>query len=227
MRLILFDIDGTLVNTGGAGSRAFSRALKAVYGLARGLDGVRLDGKTDLQIVREVFQRQHLSLEVSEESAQELFDSYIEFLKSELEDVGTRYQILPGVNELLSDLNSNSVFLLGIASGNIAEGARLKLEKGGLNEFFPVGGFGSDSESRTELVRVAVKRAADFVSPAQLNSVVVIGDTPRDILHGREAGAQVIAVASGFYTIGQLEECRPDLSVESLTPIEPVLEFLS
>lgn len=227
MKLILFDIDGTLVNTGGAGSRAFSRALETTFGLSGGLNGVRLDGKTDLQIVREVFQRQGLCLEVSEESARELFGSYVEFLEGELDEVGLQYQVLPGVSELLSDLNCNPAFLLGIASGNIAEGARLKLEKGRLNKFFPIGGFGSDAESRTELIRIAIQRAAEYVNPGQLNSVTVIGDTPRDISHGQEAGARVIAVASGFYTLNQLKECRPNLAVESLSPIEPVLEFLN
>jgi len=227
MKLILFDIDGTLVNSGGAGYRAFSRALETTYGLGGGLNGVRLDGKTDLQIVREVFDRRGMRFEITEKSAGELFNRYVEFLRQELAVVGESFQVLPGVYDLLSHLNRNTSFLLGIASGNIEEGARLKLERGGLSQFFTVGGFGSDSESRTELTRIAIERAKEHAGPTALSSTIVIGDTPRDIHHGQEAGARVLAVASGYYSLSQLEEHRPDLSVESLLPIEPILEFLS
>jgi phosphoglycolate phosphatase-like HAD superfamily hydrolase len=227
MKLILFDIDGTLVNSGGAGYRAFSKALETTLGLEGGLNGVRLDGKTDLQIVREVFDRRGLEFKISEDLAEGLFDQYIEFLRNELSAEGVDYRVLPGVSELLSRLREDSSFLLGIASGNIEQGAWLKLEKGGLNEFFDLGGYGSDSESRTELIKVAIERARRKAGNSVLSSVVVIGDTPRDIRHGQEAGAQVVAVATGRYPRSLLEEHRPDLCLESLVPIDPILRFLS
>lgn len=227
MKLILFDIDGTLVDSGGAGGRAFSRALEVTCGLEGGLNGVRLDGKTDLQIVREVFGRRGVRREITEELAHKLFSRYVQFLSQELEVVGEGYQVLPGAYDLLSLLNRDASFLLGIASGNIEEGARLKLERGGLCGFFKVGGFGSDSESRTELISVAIERAREHAGPAALTSTTVIGDTPRDIHHGHEAGARVVAVASGYYSLAQLQEHGPELALESFAPIEPILEFLS
>jgi len=227
MKLILFDIDGTLVNSGGAGYRAFSRALETTMGLDGGLNGVRLDGKTDLQIVREVFDRRGMEFEISEDSARRLFKKYLDYLSYELSVVGDRYQVLPGVTELLRRLKENPSFLLGIASGNIEKGARLKLERGELSSFFAFGGFGSDAECRTDLIRIAIERAQREVGPSELGTVFVIGDTPRDIWHGKEAGAQVIAVATGHYPRSVLAEHQPDLCLESLVPIDPVLKFLS
>jgi len=227
MKLILFDIDGTLIDSGGAGNRAFSMALKSAYGLEGGLNGVRLDGKTDLQILREVLDRYGTVLESREELIQTLFDRYLAFLRRELERVGERYRVLPGVTDLLSLLEQDASFLLGIASGNIESGARLKLERGGLNRFFRLGGFGSDSESRTELIKTAMKRGEDHAHPSVIESTIVIGDTPRDILHGKEAGAEVVAVASGYYSLAQLKEHDPDLCVESLVPMDQIVEFLS
>lgn len=226
MQLVLFDIDGTLVDTGGAGGRAFSRALEQTFGLPGGLKGVRLDGKTDFQIVREVFDSRDMNFDVFEESAPELFERYIGYLEKELGKAGNCYAVLPGVHELLVALDRDPEVLLGLASGNIDQGARLKLRKGGLDGFFQVGGFGSDSESRTELIRAASRRAARYVGSSQINSVVVVGDTPSDIVHGHQAGAAVIAVASGCYTLAQLEEYRPELAVQNLSPNEPVLELL-
>ena len=224
MKLILFDIDGTLVNSGGAGHRAFSRALESTLGIGGGLNGVRLDGKTDLQIVREVFDCRGMEEEISQESARELFENYVGFLREELEIVGDGYQVLPGVEDLLAYLGRSSSALLGVATGNIKEGAWLKLEHGNLNQFFVVGGYGSDSESRTELIRVAIDRAKERT---HVTSTVVIGDTPRDIQHGKQAGAQVVAVASGYYSLSELEGYGPDLCVESLEPNEAIVQFLS
>jgi phosphoglycolate phosphatase-like HAD superfamily hydrolase len=198
--------------------------LETSFGLRGGLNGVRLDGKTDLQIVREVFDKLGVNSEISEASARDFFVKYLKFLRRELEIVGQSYQVLPGVKELLGRLSKSPSFLLGVATGNIEEGARLKLEHGRLRHFFALGGYGSDSESRTELIRIAIRRARELAS---VGSTIVVGDTPRDIQHGRQAGAQVVAVASGYYSLSELEVHGPDLSVESCEPIEPILHFLS
>jgi phosphoglycolate phosphatase-like HAD superfamily hydrolase len=149
---------------------------------------------------------------------------YLSFLGEELSD-GKGFRVLSGARELVSVLDRHQDFLVGLATGNIQEGARLKLDRAGLGSFFPFGGFASDSEDRTELTRIAVERAHDRAD-GEVERVFVIGDTPRDIIHGKEAGAITVAVASGNYSLETLEGHQPDLALKSLAPIEPIMEFL-
>jgi len=222
MRAVLFDIDGTLVLTGGAGSRALNRVLTEQYELPLGTDGIRFDGKTDPQIVREILARNGRNF--TPEAAVSLFEAYFTYLKKELA-VGADVQVLPGISELIAALGSRDEFLLGLATGNLETGARIKLERAGLSHHFPFGGFGSDSENRTELIQVAIGRAREQ-APSALQHVFVIGDTPLDIIHGKAAGARTLAVASGSYSVEDLRTHDPDLAVKSIDPLEPVLEFL-
>jgi phosphoglycolate phosphatase-like HAD superfamily hydrolase len=225
MKVVLFDIDGTLVDSGGAGGRAFSRALQDVYGFEDPLANVRLDGMTDQAIVRTVFSTHGIPFR-SGGLPQKLAMRYIHCLKQELRWGRDRFRVLPGVKPLLNELRHDPRFLLGLASGNVAPAARLKLDHGGLSPYFITGGFGSDSECRTEIVKAAVRRALELSPGGDLERVFVIGDTSRDILHGRRAGATTIAVASGSYSLDRLQQHKPDLAVESLNPVEPVLAFL-
>ncbi len=140
---------------------------------------------------------------------------------------GRDFQVLPGAHELIRTLNRNDEFLLGLATGNIEEGARLKLERGGLESFFSFGGFGSDAEDRTDLIRIAIERGRQKNGHSHPEKSFVVGDTPRDIVHGKEAGAHTLAVASGNYSLDDLKSYKPDAAVESLHPIKPVMEFLS
>jgi len=223
MRLVLFDIDGTLVLTGGAGSRALNQVLTEHYDLPLGTDGVVYAGKTDPQIVREIMDRN--GQEFTEETLESVLDAYIESLEKELAE-GEDFQVLPGVLELINTLGTRSDFLVGLATGNVQSGARLKLERAGLQSFFSFGGFGSDSENRTSLIQVAIDRGHEAAS-SSLQQVFVVGDTPRDIIHGKEAGARTVAVASGSYSLEDLISHDPDLAVGSLEPLETVLEFLT
>jgi len=225
MRLILFDIDGTLLLTGHAGKRALKSALTSDAALATAFDSIRMDGKTDPLIVREVMQACGRESECTQETVSRFLDDYVEHLRREMASC-TTLVVLPGVKDLLSKLRGHHGFLLGLATGNIERGAYLKLIPAGLRDFFSFGGFGSDAEDRTELIGIAIDRGRELAAPRQVDAAYVIGDTPLDIEHGRAAGARTIAVASGSYSTEALAEYKPDLLVKSLEPVEPVLDFL-
>jgi phosphoglycolate phosphatase len=225
MQLVLFDIDGTLVHTGGAGKRAFNSALEDVLGICDGLRDVRLDGKTDLLILEEVLLAAGRPTRLPSSQYSLLYDRYIELLLQELERDRLSYRIYEGVVELLQFLDGRKGVAVGLATGNLERGARAKLEPGRLNRFFPFGGFGSDSADRTALIRKAIERGA-ALADGEVSDVVVIGDTPRDVSHGREAGARVLAVATGSYSVTDLADCRADLVVEQLHPTPEVVEFI-
>ena len=154
MKLLLFDIDGTLISTGGAGVRALNRACLQVLALDNVMDGILPHGKTDPAIIREIFAafRQVHSLPRIEE----MLSAYLVFLRAEVE-LSSTYRVLPGISAFLDQFGADPDLLLGLATGNIEAGARIKLERGDLNRYFSFGGFGSDSESRTELVRRAAE----------------------------------------------------------------------
>lgn len=225
MRFILFDVDGTLLLTGGAGTRALKSALEKTYALPNGISGVRPEGKTDPQIVREVLQRYGGENRFTKENLSFLFPIYLSFLREEL-TASRNFLVLPGARELVCTLSRKRDFLLGLATGNLEKGAQMKLERAGLSSFFLFGGYGSDAENRTDLIRVAIERGHERIAPAHPEGVFIVGDTPRDIVHGKEARAHTVAVASGSYSVDALKAYKPDLAVASLDPIEPIVEFL-
>ena len=210
MKLLLFDIDGTLVKTGGAGVRALNRAFCQVVGIVNALDGIRLHGKTDPAIVREVFAARG-DFHQTANSLEEILEMYIRLLPEEVQQSDT-YTILPGILRFLEDFKEEPNLAFGLATGNLERGARIKLDRGNLNRFFPFGGFGSDAENRTELVRRAAQNGQRHAGVAiNPQDVFVIGDTPRDVVAGREAGFQTVGVAAGDYSIRDLREAGADL----------------
>ncbi len=225
MRLILFDVDGTLINTGGAGGRAFSKAIENVCGVPDGLRDVRLDGKTDFLILREALEKAGKQNEPRLE--ERLFNEYMRLLENELASNRSAYEVLPGVRKLLVRLKADSGFILGLGTGNVEPGARAKLEPGGLNRFFGFGGFGSDHLDRTDLINTGIERGLKAAARDSFEAVFVVGDTPRDIIHGHEAGAAVLAVSTGSYSLPELERCNPEKAVPDLEETELVIEFLT
>ena len=228
MRLVLFDIDGTLMLTGGAGMRAFHRALAQVFDIPVDREVIRPDGKTDPLIAREFLRHFGQESRWNEDSRDALFHLYVSYLEEEMKTAQERksIRILPGVRELLDILVAQKDFTLGLVTGNLEQGAQIKLRSVGLAHYFRFGGYGSDSEDRTTLIRKAIQRGIQHVSPARMEAAFVIGDTPLDIIHGKAAGASVIAVASARYGATDLHSHNPDLLVSDLTPVETILSFM-
>ena len=223
MKLLLFDIDGTILLTDGAGTRAANRAFEKIHGLRDAMEGIDAAGKTDPLILREMFGN-GLSRDYTEDEAKELYREYILFLEEEVEK--SRIEIMPGIPKLLENLSSRKDMILGLATGNIEHGARIKLRKSGLDAHFRVGGFGSDSGSREALVRVAIERAKGHLKNSEdFEKIYVIGDTPHDIIHGRAAGAVTVAVATGRYSFTELGEHHPDYLFEHLADYENVIKI--
>lgn len=209
MRLILFDIDGTLLWTDGAGRRAIQQALVEEMGTAGPIDTYRFDGKTDPQIVRELMTlAEHPEAEVEERIAA-VCRRYVGLLEAELAKPAQATRVFPGVRELLAELEPHEAAgraLVGLLTGNLEGGAALKLRSAGLDPArFAVGAFGSDSPRRPDLPAIAAERATrrvgkKFTGP----EIVIVGDTPDDVACGRPIGARTVAVATGFYDVDQL-----------------------
>lgn len=204
-RLVLFDIDGTLLWTDGAGRRAIHRALIEIFG-DTGPSDHRFDGKTDPQIVRELMRVVGHGDEHIDARMHELFARYLVCLREELRDPEHRAAPLPGVSDLLAALKASHDIALGLLTGNLMEGARAKLEAVGIDpDIFVVGAFGSDHEHRPQLPAIAQRRAREVLGiDVPGRNVVVIGDTPADVECGRDIGARAIGVATGRYSTEEL-----------------------
>ena len=214
--VLLFDIDGTLIMSGGAGARALEQAFVELTGIERALTGVRLDGATDLAIVREALvQGGH---EVTPELMDRLVSRYTALLPGALQRA-EGYRLLEGVEALLEKLAAE-LRVFGLCTGNVREGARAKLSHGGVWEHFArgfEGGFGSDAELRADIVRAALRRAeAHRGRPLKATEALVIGDTPKDVFAAHEVGVPVLAVTTGRFTADQLREAGADMIVDTL-----------
>ncbi len=223
-KLVLFDVDGTLIATRGAGRRAIQSALLEEIGVEGPLDGVRFDGKTDPQIVRELLKVARHPEDEWTSLITEICEHYLELLATEL-DEGPAPRVYPGVHRLLDALEDRSDTVVGLLTGNLARGARLKLNAAGiLFERFRIGAFGSDHHERAELPAVAVERAATVMGNVpDGNDVVIIGDTPADMTCGRGIGARAIGVATGTYTTDELLDAGGYTAVPDFADPEPVL----
>jgi phosphoglycolate phosphatase len=223
---ILFDIDGTLINTGGAGAVSWRRAFEELYGIPADIGEFTDAGMTDPDVGRKTF----AAVVGHEPSPRELARLLAVRLKYLPEAVAESkgYRILDGVEELLPRL-ADAGYLLGLTTGGTDSAAHIKLARGDLARWFIFGGYGSDSTDRTELTRVAIERAGKLLETnVDPKSVIVVGDTPLDISAAHGAGAVAVGVASGHYSVEQLEEAGADHVLESLRePLPGVPELAS
>ena len=231
MRLILFDIDGTLLWTNGAGRRAIQRALLDEMGTAGPIDDYRFDGKTDPQIVRELLTLAGHPEAEAEERIAAVCRRYVGLLTAELKQPSPNMRLLPGVRDLLAALEPHERAgraLVGLLTGNLEGGAALKLGAVGLDPArFAVGAYGSDSARRPDLPAIAAERAASRTGKRFGGAdIVIVGDTPDDIACGRPIGARVVAVATGFFSVAQLQAAGAAHVFEHLTDTAAVTRAL-
>lgn len=226
-KLVLFDIDGTILLTAGAGRRAIVGAISEEVGFSSALNAVRFDGKTDPQIVTELLEAAGHPGPHPPERVQAICSRYVTLLRHELQQPECRTTVMPGVLSLLDRLERENV-LVGLLTGNMAQGAALKLRAGGIDpDRFVVGAYGSDSAHRPELPPIAARRAEPYFGRTPSGSeVVIIGDTPADIACGTCIEARAIGVATGAYSVADLMSCTPHAAFENLSDTNRVLEAI-
>ena len=220
MNFILFDIDGTLIDAGGAGQAAMEASLAEEFGVNGPVTGISTAGRTDRAIAMDLF-RFH-GIDVNEGHWSRYLKSYFRLLPNALQTKSG--VILPGVPGLLERLRVRNDVQLGLLTGNFAEGAQLKLTHYGLNHHFDFGGFGDEHLDRDDVARDAFRTVRSRHPEVQPERVWVIGDTPSDIRCGRAIGAKVLAVATGMFAAHELEPHRPDVLLNDLTEAESWLK---
>jgi phosphoglycolate phosphatase-like HAD superfamily hydrolase len=222
--LLLWDIDGTLIASGGAGMKALQIALRDVFGLDESLADIEFAGRTDRWIIAEVFRK--FGLPATRENFTRYFEGYVARLPGQLANPQAR--VLPGVREALHAAAAHGAFAQGLLTGNMRRGAQAKLSHHGLWDQFPFGAFADDSEYRNELGPHALRRAREHHGvDFSAGNVWVIGDTPHDIACGRAIGARTLAVATGGYTLAQLRSHAPTAALENLADTAGVMRLFA
>jgi phosphoglycolate phosphatase-like HAD superfamily hydrolase len=218
IRLVLFDIDGTLLRTGGVGIKAFAKAFSTEFGVHEGADKLKFSGRTDVSLTREVFTMNQI--EPSRANFDRFFAAYVGWLKKMIVDCDGG--ACNGVLDFIRALEAHhEPPVIGLLTGNIKAGAQIKLGRFDLWEKFPFGGFADDDEQRDRIAAVAHQRGNERIGRTlRGEEVLVIGDTPLDIRCGRAIGARVIAVATGGALIEELAPHKPDWLVPDLTHLE-------
>jgi phosphoglycolate phosphatase len=214
IRAVLFDIDGTLLVTGGAGGVAWQRAFEELHGVEADIAEHTDAGMTDPEIAAIVF-REVIGREGSQEERSKAIGCYLKHLPDAVA-ASQGYRVMPGIEELLPRLVDQGV-LLGLVTGNIEAAAHVKLSRAHLNHFFGFGGYGSDSADRTEVTRAALRRGALVCGgPLARGACIAVGDTPRDVRAGHDAGIVVVGVATGSYGVEQLRTAGADYALVSV-----------
>jgi len=223
LKLVLFDLDGTLLWTDGAGRRAIHRAMVETLGTAGPIEGFRFDGRTDGEIVTRLAEGAGLSPTAA--VVDRVLERYVALLEDELAQPTQRTSVYPGVLELLAALDERADCVSGLLTGNVRPGARLKLASGGLDiARFRIGAFGSDSAHRPDLPAVAQRRAREQLGlDLSASDVVIVGDTPADVTCGNGIGARAIGVATGSYKVDALMAAGAYAAFENLSDVEAVV----
>ncbi len=225
-RVLLFDIDGTILLTGGAGKRAMNRAFFDLFNIENALEHVRLSGMTDHSIYQSACKQNNVPYTDAEHEAFRM--AYLTYLKEELDVPNPEKRVLPGVTELLEELTQEDSAALGLLTGNYQLGAKTKLGHFGLDHYFSFGAFGDDSDDRNQLLPFALRRLEEQNGATRIepDAVWIIGDTPRDIECARPYGARVLAVATGSYSREELAREQPTALLADLQETQKVVEIL-
>ncbi|MBU0546666.1 HAD hydrolase-like protein [Patescibacteria group bacterium] len=224
-KLVLFDIDGTLTRgLGDVHFAAFSYAIKKVSGIETSITKIDHNGKTDKQLIVEILKKEGLEEVLIRSKLEEIIKEMVTFFDRETEN--KKMEAIEGAKELLDSLTVNNV-LTGLVTGNLESIGMKKLKIIGLDKYFNFGGFGSDGEKRSGVVKLAIKRAEKISGHNfNLEDIFIIGDTPRDIIAGREAGVKTIVVTTGKYSEEDLKAENPNFIFKNLTYKKEILEIL-
>ena len=225
-KLVLFDIDGTLVLTGGAGLRAMNCACAEIAGSVEALADIPVAGRTDRIILTDVVAK--LGRALDEDLLVELRDRYLHHLREEIEQPGRGVKaVMPGVRELLDALSTRDDVFVGLLTGNFEEGARIKLGHFDLWRYFRCGAYGDDAADRNALVPFALERARRLGLPAlAAEHVLVVGDTPHDVACAHAVGALPVGVATGGFSVEQLRASGASIVFDDLSETDAFLELL-
>lgn len=225
-KLVLFDIDGTLLDSDGAGRRAMIAAFERVFGTAGPIDEYSMAGKVDSQIVIELMRAAGLSGKEIQDRLPDYFEAYTDELKRIINQHNV--QPLPGVVDLLERLGAHPDIVVSLLTGNVSQGAQEKLRAADLADYFDgLGAFGDDALSRPELPAIVVERAKEVLRREfQGKDVIIIGDTPADIDCGRALNVKSIAVATGPYPCAELQKHHPDFCFPDLTDTEVIVDAI-
>jgi phosphoglycolate phosphatase len=222
-RLLLFDIDGTLITSGGAGEGALMDAMKERFGIQEDLCGITIAGATDAYIARMILEKN--ALPASPENITALLDAYLSFLSDRLSQ--HKGYVLPGIVSLLDRLRQRNDCVLALLTGNLVRGAQIKLSHYGVWDYFEFGAFADDHHDRNELPRFACARALEtHKEEFPPERVFVIGDTPRDIECGKVIGAKTVAIATGNYSRTELAAHNPEYLFDDLSDTDAVIGVL-
>ena len=222
MPILLFDIDGTLVRTGGAGKAAMELALREEFQIRELDNSVPYSGRTDRAIGRDLL-RTH-GLDATDANQTRLVEGYLNRLPASLIALGGT--VCPGIPEIIEACRDSVGVYLGLLTGNVKRGAATKLGHFGLWQHFAFGGFGDEFHDRDDVARSAMRNAEKHLGiPVKGEAIWVIGDTPLDVSCARAIGAKVIAVATGWHTLGELEACGPDVALADLGEVAAVLKW--
>lgn len=228
MRLFLFDIDGTLIHARGAGRKAIGKAMLEVYGTVGPVDTYDLRGRTDPRIVIDLMTTAGLPEDVVRARLSACFQLYVRELEALLANGAAEVTVMPGIADLVRRLDERDDAVVGLLTGNIEAGARVKLTPTGLWPYFRVGAFGSDDIDRRRLPAIARARARALTGhDFPFERVVIIGDTPLDVDCARACGARAVAVATGFHSGDELVACAPDVFFEDFADVERVVRALT
>src|ERR1700761_6752373 len=220
IKAVLWDIDGTLISTGGAGAVAWQRAFEELYGVEANIDEHTRAGMTDPEITEIIFD-QVVGRKGTPEEHAEVVAKYLDYMPAAVAE-STAYRGVPGAEEILPRLAEAGI-VQGIVSGNVEPAARIKLERGDLNKYLAFGGFGSDDRDRVKLTEAAIRRGGEAAgAPLDLGATIAVGDTPRDVSAGHGAGIRVVGVATGAYSVAEQQEAGADWAIADVDHGFPV-----
>ena len=215
IKAVLWDIDGTLLTTGGAGAVAWQRAFEELYGVEANIDEHTRAGMTDPEITEIIF-AEVVGRDGTAAERAAVVAKYLEYMPAAVAE-STGYRVMPGIGEILPRLAEAGI-VQGIVTGNVEPAARIKLERGELDKYLSFGGFGSDDRDRVKVTERAIERGAGAAgAPLDLAATISVGDTPRDVSAGHGAGIRVVGVATGAYSVAEQEEAGADWAIADVT----------